>query len=183
MVRCRCSLFGKLFKLHATAGKPRGLANAVGIHVALLKPFGIIERGGRNREPMNMAGYKQTCTAKPRTLILCLLLTVAAVAGDLEKPKVPKEAPKYKIIGGTSQYEIRKYDAGEKAASHKGWSQGRYFFLFLSPIVAPVLSDVRTVGVDMVHCPPVDPVRLPRRMLDVSLRFSMSVHGFKPMPV
>lgn len=44
--------------------------------------------------------------------LLCLLYVVTRANGEVEKPKAKKESPKYKIIGGSSEYEIRKYDAG-----------------------------------------------------------------------
>lgn len=42
--------------------------------------------------------------------VLFTLYLVAEVTGDVQKPKAKKESPKYTIIGGTSEYEIRKYE-------------------------------------------------------------------------
>jgi hypothetical protein len=49
------------------------------------------------------------------------LLFIVTLAGkcfvESYQPKTPKEAPSYKIIGGNSQYEIRKYEEGTNSSA------------------------------------------------------------------
>jgi hypothetical protein len=41
------------------------------------------------------------------------LLLATCQADETKAPKKPKESPKYKIVGGSADYEIRKYKPGE----------------------------------------------------------------------
>eukprot|EP00884_Botryococcus_braunii_P008508 jgi/Botrbrau1/17659/Bobra.0166s0087.1 len=49
-------------------------------------------------------------------IVLFTLYLAAEVSGDAQKPKPKKESPKYKIIGGTAEYEIRKYEPATYAS-------------------------------------------------------------------
>eukprot|EP00884_Botryococcus_braunii_P008506 jgi/Botrbrau1/17657/Bobra.0166s0085.1 len=53
-------------------------------------------------------------------LLCCILRTVCGYSIDLQRTKTPKEAPNYRIIGGTPDYEIRKYDAATWATVEIG---------------------------------------------------------------
>lgn len=44
--------------------------------------------------------------------LVSIIATAYGQSIDLERVRIPKEAPNYRIIGGTPEYEIREYEEG-----------------------------------------------------------------------